>query len=149
MNIQFDENGFVKPYDVIDIDIKIFQNTFVFNAHRAQLFEEYLEFLKILNTMPIGRFHQWVNGSFTTKKAYPKDIDFVCFVNSTFYRTFEKRLMGLAYDFKQYGLDAYFEPVFPETHFMSAATRYNIADWKQLYSRDRQFRKKGFIQLNF
>lgn len=137
------------PYTVVEIDSQSFQTLFGFNAHRQQLLEKYYEFLKILKTMPIGSYHQWINGSFTTRKEYPNDIDFVSFVNSSFYRTFENRLMGLAYDFKQYGLDAYFEPVYPESHFISAVTRYNKADWQQLYCRDRQYRSKGFIQVNF
>lgn len=149
MDIRFDENGFIKPYVAIETDLETFQTLFAFNPHRTRLFNEYIEFLTILKNMPVGSFYQYVNGSYTTRLAFPKDIDFVSFVDSVFYRKFESRLHEVAKDFKQYGLDAYFEPVFPETHFMNAVTRYNTADWKQLYGRDRQFRRKGFIQLNF
>ena len=149
MNIRFDENGFIKPYIAVEIDLETFQTLFAFNPHRKRLFDEYAEFIGILKNMHTGSFYQYVNGSYTTQKTFPKDIDFVSFVDSNFYRKFERRLHDIAKDFKQYGLDAYFEPIFPETHFMSAVTRYNTEDWKQLYGRDRQFRRKGFIHLNF
>ncbi len=123
MDIRFDENGFIKPYLSVEADLETFQTLFAFNTHRKLLFDEYIEFIGILKGMPIGHFYQYVDGSFTTQKTFPKDIDFVSFVDSTFYRKFEKRLHELAQIFKQYGLDAYFEPVFPETHFMSAVTR--------------------------
>ncbi len=149
MNIRFDENGFIKPYVAVETDLETFQTLFVFNPHRTRLFDEYLEFLRTLKTMNIGHFYQYIDGSYTTQKEYPRDIDFVSFVDSTFYRKFERKLHEISKNFKQCGLDAYFEPVFPETHFMSAVTRYNTADWKQLYGHNRQARRKGFIQLNF
>jgi hypothetical protein len=100
--------------------------------------------------MPIGNFYQWIDGSFTTQKPYPRDIDLVNFVDSIFYRKFENKLATLSKDMKyNYRLDVYFEPIFPDNHFLSASTRYNKADWKLLYERDRQFRRKGFIQINF
>ena len=149
MDILFDENGYLKPYEPIKMDLDLFESTFVFNNHRRERFEEYIEFINLLKELPVGNFSQWVNGSYTTRFAYPKDIDFVSFVDSNFYRKFESKLNLLSKEFKYKYLDAYFEPVFPESHFMNAVTRYNTADWKFLYQRDRKFRKKGFVELNF
>ena len=149
MDILFDENGYMKPYEPNAINSENFEKTFVFNEHRQEIFNQYQNFLTILRRMPVGSFYQWINGSFTSRKPFPKDIDLVSFVDSSFYRKFEKRLLELQQEFKYRQVDAYFEPVFPDNHFMSAATRYNAADWKHLYGRDRQFRRKGFIQINF
>ena len=149
MDVLFDENGYLKPYKPLEMNLTQFRSTFVFNEHRNDLYDEYIEFIRRLKNMPIGHFHQWVNGSFTTRKTFPKDIDFVSFVDSNFYRKFEGRLLSMAEEFKYRHLDAYFEPVFPENHFMSAVTRYNSEDWKQLYGSDRKFRRKGFIQINY
>jgi hypothetical protein len=149
MDILFDENGYIKSKEPLEMDWDSFEETFVFNDHRRDIFTQYIEFLEILRGMPVGNFYQWVNGSFTTMKPLPKDIDFVSFVDSVFYRRFEKRLQNLSKEFKFRSVDAYFEPVFPANHFMSAATRYNAADWQHLYGRDRQFRKKGFVKIKF
>ena len=150
MDILFDENGFIIPYEPIEIDIKTFHEYFVFNTHRERLYENYLYFLQLLEKMSIGSFYQWIDGSFTTCSTHPRDIDLVSFVDSNFYRKFERQLANLSKEMKYNNrIDAYFEPIFPDNHFLSASTRYNKADWKRLYERDRQFRRKGFIQLNF
>ena len=149
MDILFDENGYLQPYEPIKMTWVDFEQNFVFNAHRQDIFNQYQYFLSILKRMPIGTFHQWINGSFISRKALPKDIDLVSFVDSNFYRRFEGKLIDLQQEFKNYQIDAYFEPVFPTNHLLNAATRYNTADWKHLYGHDRQTRRKGFIQLNF
>lgn len=74
MDIRFDENGFIKPYVAIETDLETFQTLFAFNPHRTRLFNEYIEFLTILKNMPVGSFYQYVNGSYTTRLAFPKDI---------------------------------------------------------------------------
>jgi hypothetical protein len=149
MEILFDNNGYLKSYQPLEIDLDIFEDTFVFNEHRKDIFEQYSEFVEILRGLPVGNFYQWINGSFTTLKPFPKDIDFVSFVDSVFYRKFEQRLINLSKEFKLRSIDAYFKPVFPANHFLSAATRYNEADWKHLYGHDRQHRKKGFIKIKY
>ena len=32
---------------------------------------------------------------------------------------------------------------------LSAATRYNTADWKYLYGHDKRSRRKGFVSIKF
>ena len=149
MAILFDENGYLKPYEPIEMTLDDFEQTFVFNAQRKDIFNQYQYFLSLLKRMPIGTFHQWVNGSFISRKAFPNDIDLVSFVDANFYRIFEGKLLDLAQEFKDYRVDAYFEPVFPTNHILSAATRYNTADWKYLYGHDKRSRRKGFVSIKF
>lgn len=100
MALFFDENGYLNPYEPIEMGWETFEETFVFNTHRSEIFNPYQDFLKILRGMPVGGFYQWVNGSFTSRKTFPKDIDFVTFVDANFYRRFENKLLDLAQQFK-------------------------------------------------
>ena len=43
--INFDTNGNVEPYDIIEISLSIIQKKFTFNNHREEIFEEYLAFV--------------------------------------------------------------------------------------------------------
>lgn len=145
----FDENGFLKPYEPIEMSLQTFQEHFTFNAHRERLFERYLSFVQTLQAFPIGNFSQWIDGSYTTRLAYPKDIDLVNFVDSTFYLKFESRIIKLSNDFKGQGLDIYWIANFPENDFKSAITLYRTQEYLELYNSDRLGRRKGFIHLKF
>lgn len=149
MNIRFDENGYIKPYRPIELDLKEFQQIFAYNVHRQRLFDTYLGYLDMLQNMGIGKFTQWINGSYVTQFAYPRDIDLVNFVNYDFHRKFEQRLKGMKNDLKQQGIDAYFETAYPETHQRHFLTVFQQNKWREIYGTDRKDIKKGFIQINY
>jgi hypothetical protein len=143
----FDENGYLKPYAPIETDMRTFQETFVFNTHRERLFNTFMDFVEQLQKLPIEHFYQWIDGSFTTKSPYPRDIDLVNFVDSDFYRKFESRLVNLSKQYKMRGLDIYWVAIFPENNFKNAITIYRTQEYLDLYGSDRLGRKKGIIQL--
>ena len=72
MNVRFDENGYMKPYRPIEMDLKQFQDIFVFNTHRQKLFDTYLGYLDFLKEMGVGQFKQWIDGSYVTQKKFQK-----------------------------------------------------------------------------
>jgi hypothetical protein len=149
MDIQFDENGYIKPYNTIDFDLETFEQIFVYNSHRRKLFETYMKFKELLDEMPIGNYSQWIDGSFVTRFAYPRDIDLVCFVNFDFHRKFEQQLIALKKSFKQQGLDIYFETAYPKSHNRHFLTIFQENKWREIYGFDRRDRRKGFIQIKF
>jgi hypothetical protein len=114
-----------------------FRETFVINSHRERLFNVYLDFVEELQKLPIEHFYQWIDGSFTTKSAFPRDIDLVNFVDSTFYRRFESRLVLLSQQYKMRGLDIYCVAIFPENNFKHAITVYRTHEYLELYGSDR------------
>ena len=44
--IQFDNRGYITPYNVVETDLIEFEQTFNFNEHRINLFKEYQLFLE-------------------------------------------------------------------------------------------------------
>lgn len=53
-------------------------NSFEANQRRLQIFERFSSFMSILQEIPAD-FELWIDGSFTTKKDNPEDIDIVIF----------------------------------------------------------------------
>jgi hypothetical protein len=148
MSIRFDENGYVKPYRPIEMDLNQFQDIFVFNAHRQKLFDAYLGYLDVLKEMGVGQFKQWIDGSYVTQKTFPKDIDLVNFVNFDFHRKFEHRFMLMKADLKEQGIDAYYETDYSETHKRHFLTVFQQNKWREIYGFDRDDIRKGFVQIN-
>ena len=58
MDLLFDENGYIKSHKPLEMDLDIFEETFVFNDHRQEVFKQYNEFMEILKSLPIGNFYQ-------------------------------------------------------------------------------------------
>jgi hypothetical protein len=85
--LTFDEIGHVYPYQIIEMTLAEFEQEFVENmedrAHRKHLFFNYLRFIEDFRSAFGGSFFQWVNGSFTTTKLLPGDIDVVSFMITT------------------------------------------------------------------
>lgn len=83
--ITFDEKGHIHPYEIIEITLEEFETAFVQQmeeaAHRKAIFDGYLNFVSDLKTALRIPFFQWLNGSFTTQKPFPGDIDVVCFID--------------------------------------------------------------------
>jgi hypothetical protein len=67
----------------------------LYNEHRIMLWENYQEYTKQLTQIVGTDFYQWINGSFTTKKEYPQDIDLVNFLDYVTFEKTEKNLLNL------------------------------------------------------
>jgi hypothetical protein len=99
--------------------------------------------------MQVGNFSQWIDGSFVSQFAYPRDIDIVNFVNFDFHRNFEQQLKLMKIQLKINGLDVYFETAYPKSHSRHFLTIFQQNKWREIYGSDRRDRKKGFIQINY
>lgn len=154
--IQFDNKGFITPYDVVDTDLNEFEQTFVFNEHRAKIFQEYQLFLQSIQNLGISTFYQWINGSFTSMKMNPNDIDVVTFVP---FQDFEKheiffdKLYLNRYSTK---IDCYFVKVYPQNHpnyskFQSTELQFWHDFTKTIKKQGRSIIKisKGFVKIEF
>ncbi len=145
--IEFDKNGYIEPYDVLIIDFDTFVRYFVINEYRVQIFEQYKNFLNALEELEIGFYHQWINGSFTSKRLRPGDIDVVTFINFKKYDLLENELRNLKKLFEK--VDCYFVKDYPENHKNHNFTKFDKIEWRHLFSTDRKKNSKGFIQINF
>ena len=88
--IQFDKHGYLFPHEIIEVSLADFEQYFVADLpdkeRRKEIFQTYLQYLSELKKIVGKEFFQLVNGSFTTKKELPGDIDFVTFVDYQIYR---------------------------------------------------------------
>lgn len=48
MTLEFDNNGFLTPHGPIEANLEILENSFTFNQHRRNIFEEYVAYTKEL-----------------------------------------------------------------------------------------------------
>ena len=155
--IQFNARGYLTPSDAIEVDFETFETFFVFNDHRKLILDEYQNFLTVLKKLDISTFSQWLNGSFTTKKPNPNDIDVVTFINFEDYERLEKVLREIRLDFRsRKKVDCYFVIKYPENHsnFLNyqADKLQFLHDFTHDVKRERQLDiklPKGLISINF
>lgn len=108
----FDKHGYITPYQIIEIPLTEFEEIFILNreekSHRNKLFNDYLRFVKDVQNIIGTNFYQLINGSFTTLKLKPDDIDFVTFVD---YKILENNEMAITklgeIGKEEYGLDCF------------------------------------------
>ena len=147
--LNFDEKGHLTPYANIETDLETLRSTFVFNTHREKLFENYLIFLDELHGLDLGAFFQWIDGSFTTRKTLPNDIDVVTFVNQDVVKFRKSRLDALIERNRYRSIDCKYFASLPNDHRFYNTFKWNLDECFALYGTNRQGIEKGFIQLNF
>jgi len=145
---QFDDLGYIFPYEVHDLTLEEFERTFVIDSERERLFKALMNLVLDLKNLGAGEFYIWADGSFVTKKRVPGDIDLVCFID---YQQFEKiepykEVLKNRYDD---WLDIFFERSFPEDHPKYFTTVGKQLRWKELFGYDRHFNRKGLILIRF
>lgn len=121
---------------------------------RANLFQEWTKYNRLVRGEIGQSFIQWVNGSFVTHKLNPKDVDIVSFIPYQLYERHQHILDNLWSDrWEQEGIDAYFIKVYPLEHpAFEVETKPNQDQWQKRYSftkPDEMFiqHRKGFLTL--
>ncbi|OJV15505.1 MAG: hypothetical protein BGO21_31450 [Dyadobacter sp. 50-39] len=154
--MEFDIQGNLKPYDIIYTDWSTFKAEFVDafprSSTRQVIFENFSVYMEKLVAIIGTDFHQWIDGSFVTRKLNPGDIDFVTFVNA---KTFSRN-EHLLYLLKEYSrdqrlrIDGYFVKDYPKDHKDFFQSYLDSVQWMHGFSKDtRKGQSKGFIQLNY
>lgn len=146
--LNFDEFGYLKPYEAIPASLEDIERHFVFNTRRETLYASFKAFLKELSMAEIKPLYVWVNGSFTTLKKYPKGIDLVVFVAFEIYNKTKKTRWLLRRKYAK-TLDVFFEPEHPELHPLRSKTLDDRDYWLKLYCYDRKGFDKGILELKF
>lgn len=141
----FDDNGYLAPGEVTDIAWNDFEGIFIFNHQRAELAIQLKEFVSRVTDWKTERLRIWVDGSFSTLKPHPNDIDLVCFVDNVFYESNQAALNSIKRDFPK--LDIYFVKDYPTEHPKYFLTNFDRLDWLHFLTRDRQNKRKGIVNL--
>lgn len=144
----FDQNGHLFPYEVIETTLETFEDVFVksfpTSSTRSVIFTEYLTYLNRLQKITGNEFYQWIDGSFTTQKLNPRDIDVVTFIEASLFDANEPLLRDWN---KQSLIDAYFVRVFPKEHKQRIFYESDYLRWLHLFGRSREKKSKGIIHL--
>lgn len=98
----------------------------------------------------------WVNGSFVTKKANPRDIDVVTFIPWQQAEQFSKELKKFSKPAvaANYGVDGYLVRVYELEHKLHILTHSDRIHWLSDFTRTQPNRsgkrfKKGFLEIKF
>jgi len=151
-----DGNGCL-PQKCFRVGLKEFKERFVFIKNekiRKKLFNNYESFCKRFENIII---RLWVNGSYTTNKLNPRDIDVAVHydaikfndlseININEKRSFNNR----EYIEKEYSLHLLPVPVYPEDHPAYRLTKMQSEKWKKMFLKDTRKNpplKKGFVEL--
>ncbi len=160
--LRFDIRGNLTPYELVEVPYSVFRETFVdtFDEDSTRhglwsSFERYLvDFRQQIGELPT---QIWVNGSFTTIRQNPQDLDLVVFLNFEMALAYEsilrQQFVGIAGE-KRYGVDAYLLRIYPQNHSESFRTVSDLAYWRDWFGTTRKGRSgkrfaKGFVQLTF
>jgi len=158
MKFQFDKHGLLTPKEIIELSLVDFERIFVKeqkkNAHRQKIFEEYLRHNKQIQKEIGPILFQFINGSFTTLKAKPNDIDVVSFIDYRVYHKYEAEILELETYFDEFKeLDVHLIPrSYPgHTGFIEIQLMHDY--WQALFSRTRKVNgerlEKGLVKINF
>lgn len=151
--IHFDSNGNLTPHEGIVVNWSegkaAIESTLGGTSTRKTLLENYVALIEYIQLEITPHFVQFVNGSFTTLKAHPNDIDLVTFID---YQTFDKHSASIQYcksHFHLLHLDCYFEKVYPPDHEYFIRYRTNQLYWNDLFTKNRKRQKKGYLKIIF
>lgn len=154
--IEFDENGFIKPYHIIETDLATIQRIFVeeiqLSATRKAIFEDFIVYNEALKNIILTGFTQWIDGSFVTQKRNPNDIDLVTFIDFEVYNTNEIEIDELRRTRQTTNtiIDGYFVKIYPENHKHRNWYENDKMQWLFTFNQVKNAKQsKGFLQINF
>ncbi|PQV43203.1 DUF6932 family protein [Methanohalophilus euhalobius] len=153
----FDDNGNLPP-GFISPPLKDFENCFVDDfpesGTRGSIFEGYLKYCSILSSLEIASL-QWINGSFTTNKLHPNDIDLVTHIDAVKLDSDGRFFLFLKNELDHhrvkniYKCDTYYIPLYPpDDPELYELTKEKIKYWSKWFSHDRQQNAKGLIEFD-
>lgn len=153
--MEFDRNGYLQPHEIIFADLQqiemIFVDGFTDSTVRSKIFKNYIRYTEAIRKLVGEPFHQWIDGSFVTKKENPNDIDVLTFIPvSSFNKNWKEFEMLRRWRFnRDFCVDGYFIKIVPEEHPDHRIYNLDKQDWLSTFTTDHRFNNKGVIQINF
>jgi hypothetical protein len=158
MPVSFDENGNPKPYSEINISLEQFSDIFSsipIRERREYLLSNFKRYLSDLdNKVSPSKWYQFINGSFTTEKKEPGDIDVVNFLDPLSYLKLTKEESLLTSQFedvrdskKLYEVDGYAAPIFNENEPQYFIFCDIYSYWIKWFGQDRKKNPKAILKV--
>lgn len=153
----FDKNGNLPPVGLIRPTIQEFENRFI-NAEnteiRKKIYDGYRKYCDHLISLKIASI-QWVDGSYTSAKPNPGDIDLAIhfdgmalYVDNKLFEMYSK-LIDKSVMKKNYKCHPQYILVYPESHpLLYKVYIYQYNHWFKWFSKDRDGNAKGLIEFN-
>lgn len=156
MSIEFDKYGNPSPYEIQNMRVSEFEETFAILPDkncRGELFQGFQKYNKDFNVNSPSKWFQWIGGSFISKKEFPNDIDVVNFVDEKAMKNADLYGGFWSSDTPDsskniYKVDAYLEPLFPPEDPKHNITKIRMKYWQDLLEKDRDKRQKAIIQVD-
>ena len=154
--ITFDKNGNPQPNGILKYPYQEFKITFVDNfgksKTRKKIFENYERYISDFKNEIYPKLKNWINGSFTTTKIDPNDIDIVNIVNHSEelnknYNLISK-FLTVGGSKSNYMVDGYFIFVYPINDPRYAITEQQFDYWSNLFGHDRENRPKALLEIS-
>lgn len=156
MSLYFDSLGNLFPYQrsecKINDCVNLLVNNFPASQTRQILFDNLLKYRAAIFSELNQTFAQWLNGSFTTQKLNPNDIDLANLIpyNDALDATIESLLpfFTVGGSLETYQVDAHLIPIYSETDPRFENTKLRLAYFEHWFGHDRNDNPKGFIEIN-
>jgi hypothetical protein len=154
--INFDKYGNPQPSGIRKIPMEEFKTVFVKgfpnSESRIPIFKDFENYNRDFKNQIYDKFVQWLNGSFTTSKENPNDIDLVNLVE---YSDELNKKYSLLKDFltvggskDKYLVDGYFVPIYKKDDPRYKATEEQLSYWADWFGHDREKRPKTLFEVN-
>ena len=153
---QYDRFGNITPYKLLPIQHDELKEEFVIpyknSTTRLEIINGHSNYIiDFYNTLKKD-FIQWLDGSFTTTKTNPNDIDLINYIH--FSEELNKEFESLK-DFltpfgdpkSKYKVDGYLEVLYPQNDPRYALTLNRYHYWIETFGKDRQNNPKAILQL--
>ena len=153
--LNFNFNGYLEPFEAIEIAFESAESLLVWNEHRAHIWANFEVFIADLQAILASPFSVWLNGSFATQKENPNDLDCVIFEDFEVYEANISQLLQLKMKCKKMRIDSYFVAIHGIGHKRNNTYELDKKEWFSLFNatkRDIYTGKcysKGFLELNF
>ncbi|NMC73975.1 MAG: hypothetical protein GYA56_06415 [Geobacteraceae bacterium] len=149
----FDEKGNPYPRDLIEISLaeveRLLVDGFPESVTRKGIYSGYLRYLNDFSIAVCPEWTQWLNGSFTTAKIDPQDIDVVNFVDFRYITPRIERFLTPNHGKNvHYPVDGYLVQLFPQNdeRFLKITCK-RLQYWRKWFGNDRLDNKKGIMQV--
>jgi hypothetical protein len=157
--LRFNSNGLLVPDHNIKSNVNELEDIFVKSIKtnkRIELFSNYINYSNSLKELCNDvNLIQWIDGSFVTQKAEPKDVDLVTFIDFEIDKELGDKLINYKYPASKnlFRVDAYLVRLYPKGHKYYSIYESDRAYWMDHFNKTRRNRignklPKGFLEIN-
>jgi hypothetical protein len=155
--VKFNKKGNPTPPGLKEIQLSTLKDTYVDSFKnsntREKIFNSYLKFNLDLKTIINNQdFTQYLNGSFTTTKVNPQDIDIVNLISVI---NLDLKILQNLNNFttkggckNNYLVDSYLIPIYPIDDARYPLTKQWLEYWENFFGKDRDGDRKTLFTIN-